>query len=226
MSPTPQPDQEPAIATPAMRLQILSTEHWSLLASRGLAWNEAFTRTSMFLSTLSFATVALALVAQAAGFGETFRLFALVLLPVVLLLGISTQLRLESSNYHDTLTIIGMNRIRARYLELAPDLAPVFVMGVTDDVRGIARTMATQPGRPLALAQLAASPVQVAVLNAILAATIVGLLSAQLGGPLGLSLVAAIAAFVAVVALFVVATRRLLLRMIREHRPLDPGPPG
>ena len=28
--------------TPAMRLQILSTEHWSLLASRSLAWNESF----------------------------------------------------------------------------------------------------------------------------------------------------------------------------------------
>ncbi len=29
-----------------IRLQILSTEHWSLLASRSLAWNESFTRAS------------------------------------------------------------------------------------------------------------------------------------------------------------------------------------
>ncbi|MGH2382539.1 MAG: hypothetical protein ACRDG7_15155 [Candidatus Limnocylindria bacterium] len=28
----------------AVRLQILSTEHWSLLASRSLAWNESFSR--------------------------------------------------------------------------------------------------------------------------------------------------------------------------------------
>ena len=28
----------------AVRLQILSTEHWSLLASRALAWNESFTQ--------------------------------------------------------------------------------------------------------------------------------------------------------------------------------------
>jgi hypothetical protein len=48
-----------------MRLQILSTEHWSLLASRSLAWNESFSRGGMFLATLSGAIVALALVAQA-----------------------------------------------------------------------------------------------------------------------------------------------------------------
>ena len=34
-------------------LQILSTEHWSLLASRSLAYNEAFSRAGMFLSFLS-----------------------------------------------------------------------------------------------------------------------------------------------------------------------------
>src|SRR5687767_15015887 len=56
------------LATPAMRLQILAAEHASLVQSRTLAWNEAFTRTGMFLSTLSFAMVAVALVAQASGF--------------------------------------------------------------------------------------------------------------------------------------------------------------
>ncbi len=35
----------------SVRLQILSTEHWSLLASRSLAWNEVFSRTTMFLAT-------------------------------------------------------------------------------------------------------------------------------------------------------------------------------
>lgn len=46
----------------SVRLQILSTEHWSLLASRSLGWNEVFSRTTMFLATLSGAVVALALV--------------------------------------------------------------------------------------------------------------------------------------------------------------------
>ena len=65
----------------ALRLQVLATEHWGLLATRSLAWNESFTRAGMFLTTLSGAIVALALVAQATEFGGEFVLFALVILP-------------------------------------------------------------------------------------------------------------------------------------------------
>ena len=114
-----------------MRLQILSTEHWSLLASRSLAWNESFSRAGMFLSTLSGAVVALGLVGGASGFGEAFTLFALVILPVVLVIGVATYLRLGASNYHEALCVVGMNRIRAAYLELAPDLERYFVMLTT-----------------------------------------------------------------------------------------------
>src|SRR6266567_3556524 len=96
--PAPAPrlgDAEPtAAASPAMRLQILSTEHWSLLASRSLAWNESFSRAGMFLTTLSGAIVALALVAQASAFGEGFTLFALVILPIALFIGVATVMRL------------------------------------------------------------------------------------------------------------------------------------
>ena len=121
-------------------IQILSTEHWSLLASRSLAWNESFSRGGMFLSVLSGAVVALALVAQATQFGEGFRIFGLVILPVVLFIGIGTQLRLDSSGHHDVMCIIGMNRIRHAYLELAPDLERFFVMGTNDDLDGIEAT--------------------------------------------------------------------------------------
>ena len=78
------PPQAPG-SGPEIKLQILSTEHWSLLASRSLAWNESFSRAGMFLTTLSGAIVALGLVGGATGFGEAFTLFALVILPVVLL---------------------------------------------------------------------------------------------------------------------------------------------
>ena len=133
-------------ASPSMRLQMLATEHWSLLASRSLAWNEAFSRAGMFLSTLSGAIVALGLVGGASGFGEAFTLFALVILPVVLFIGVATWIRLGTSNYHEALCVIGMNRIRAAYLELAPDLERYFVMSAHDDLRGIGVTMGVQPG--------------------------------------------------------------------------------
>src|SRR6184192_3658895 len=95
--PSPAPrlgDAAPTAETsPSLRLQILSTEHWSLLASRSLAWNESFSRAGMFLTTLTGAIVALALVAQASAFGDGFTLFALVILPVVLFIGVATYIR-------------------------------------------------------------------------------------------------------------------------------------
>src|SRR6266849_561070 len=94
-------------ATPSMRLQILSTEHWSLLASRSLTWNESFSRAGMFLTTLSGAIVALGLVGGATGFGEAFTLFALVILPVVLFIGVATVTRLGVANYHDAMCVVG-----------------------------------------------------------------------------------------------------------------------
>src|SRR5881628_1401944 len=98
--PAPVPRQGESVSTsavsPAMRLQILSTEHWSLLASRSLAWNESFSRAGMFLTPLTGAIVALGLVGGATGFGEAFTLFALVILPVVLFIGVATWIRLGS----------------------------------------------------------------------------------------------------------------------------------
>ena len=63
----------PSSRTPeAAKLQILATEHWSLLATRSLTYTEALSRVTIFLAILSGAVIALALVAQADSFGRTF----------------------------------------------------------------------------------------------------------------------------------------------------------
>ena len=167
--------------TPTMRLQILSNEHWGLLASRSLAWNESFSRTAMFLTTVSGAIIALALVAQATAFGEEFRLFALVILPVVLIVGVGTALRLGMSNYHDARCVVGMNRIRAAYMELAPDLERYLVMGTTDDLAGRFLTAAIPPGTSYTVLMFAATPVLVIALNALIVAAIVAIIVFQVG---------------------------------------------
>src|ERR671910_395618 len=187
--PTPPAGAGPSEVTAAMRLQILSTEHWSLLASRSLAWNESFSRAGMFLTTLSGAIVALALVAQATSFGEGFRIFGLVILPVVLFVGVGTVLRMGISNWHDAMCVVGMNRIRAAYMEIAPDTRRYFVMGTTDDEPGINLTMAVQPSTPLIVQMLASTPLLVTMLDGILAAVILALLVLQLGGASILALV-------------------------------------
>lgn len=214
-SPRPHPDQ--------LRLQMMSTEHWSLLASRNLAWTEVFARASMFLSALSFSVVALALAGQASGFGEEFRIFALIVLPVVLFLGITTTLRMDSANHHDALCVIGMNRIRAGYLELAPDLERFFVMGSTDDLAGIGKTMGGLPNRPFFVDIFAATPTLVSVLNCVIAATVVALGAIQIGISSGVAIVAG--AVVAVVA-FVVwsyVVREHSMRLMESHHPVFPS---
>jgi len=62
----------PPESSSARRAQFLATEHWSLLATRSMSWNESFARSSMFLTSLSTATVALALVGSATQFGPEF----------------------------------------------------------------------------------------------------------------------------------------------------------
>lgn len=124
----------------AVRVQMLATEHWSLLATRSLSWNEAFARASMFLSLLSGAVVALALVAQATAFGEGFVLFALLTLPVVLFVGLATYVRLLEINNEDYVWVKGMNRLRGAYLEIDPGLAPYFVTGTSEDAVNIFKT--------------------------------------------------------------------------------------
>jgi VIT1/CCC1 family predicted Fe2+/Mn2+ transporter len=59
------------------RLQVLATEHWSLLATRSLTYMESFNRVSMFLSVLTGAVVALALFAQVDHFHQTFLMAAI-----------------------------------------------------------------------------------------------------------------------------------------------------
>jgi hypothetical protein len=163
-SPAPTPVQ--------LRLQILSTEHWSLLASRSLAWNESFSRAGTYLSTLSASIVALGLIGGIDGFGDAFFAFAFVILPVVLFIGIGAWLRMAASNYHDALTIVGMNRIRAAYLQIAPELEPYFVMGSHDDPAGVSITMAVPPGTPQVVHLMASTPFLIVTLNSVVAGAI------------------------------------------------------
>jgi hypothetical protein len=125
----------------AAKLQILATEHWSLLATRSLTYTESLGRVNMFLAILSGAVIALALVAQADHFGPTFISVAIFMLTVVVFVGIATVSRLMALNRDDYRWVIGMNRLRSAYLDLHPELEPHFVTSPFDDFRGALQTM-------------------------------------------------------------------------------------
>lgn len=210
-------------------LQILATEHWSLLAARNLAYNEAMSRASIFVAALSGAVVALALVAQATDFGSGFVAFALVLLPVVFFLGWATVARLGQVNVEDARWVQGMNRIRHAYLELAPELEPYFVASRYDDEAGIRlSSMARRDPYPL-LQPFVAVPGVVAVVNCVVAGAILGIVGLGLDLGTGGSLALGCVGFGLAFAFFGVWARRWIRRSARElvvrfPTPGDDGP--
>src|SRR5580704_3969206 len=123
------------------KLQILATEHWSLLATRSLTYTESLGRVNVFLAILSGAVIALALVAQADHFGPTFIAIAILTLLVVLFAGIATIARLMQLNRDDYRWVVGMNRLRHGYLKLRPELEANFITSPYDDLPGALRTL-------------------------------------------------------------------------------------
>ncbi len=223
---TPESDREGGAPTVPVqvRLQILSTEHWSLLATRSLAWNESFSRAGMFLTTLSGAMVALALVAQGSGFSDDFATFALVVLPITLFVGVTTILRLGAANTNDAICVKGMNRIRGAYLEIAPGLERYFVMSAHDDARGTAMTSGVLPGSLVQL--LAGTPTLVMVLNATLAAVIAALIVLRLHAGTPLALAVGGVVFVVTFAAHLRYGRQAIARYQRSADPaVFPSPP-
>ena len=206
----------------AVRVQILATEHWSLLATRSMTWNEMFSRAGMFLTVLSAAVVALALVAQATDFGDNFRIFALLLLPVVLLLGLGTQIRLGDARGEDVWLVIGMNRLRHAYLELAPELEPYFVTAHHDDPAGIMQTYGPD-ARVTPSRILAGTPVLVGVINAVVAGVLAGLVAEAFGATTAVFVSAGVVAGLAYVAALGATPVRQIARIRREWPPRFPG---
>ena len=203
---------------PALRLQILTTEHWSLLSTRAMSWNEAFSRVGMFLSALSGAVVALALVAGATGFSDGFMTFALLLLPVVLFAGVGTFVRLVAINGEDLRWVIGMNRLRHAYLEAAPELRPYFVTGWSDDEAGIMTTFGAVPGPGGFVHEFVTTPGLVAVVDGVVAGALAALIAVRSGADASVTLVGAVGVGVLTVALLAVHQYR---RVVRPRGLLD-----
>lgn len=212
---------------PALRLQILTTEHWSLLSTRALSWNEAFSRAAMFLSVLSGAVVALALVAQATSFDEGFVTFALLILPVVLFVGIATFMRLVAINHEDVGWVAGMNLLRHAYLGAAPELRPYFVTGSSDDEAGIMATFGATPGPGGFAHVFVTTPGMLAVVDGVVAGVLAGIVALRIGLDTPLTLGLAITLSLVTVALHVVHQYRGVVKP-RGRRParFPEWPPG
>jgi hypothetical protein len=194
---------------PNIRLQNIALEHAELLGRRSMSWAESTNRTTMFMSILGAAVVGLALFAQTGVAGGSIALLALVLMSVVLLVGLTTLLRIGELDEHDMRWIQGLNRLRSLRLELDPGLAPYLVTSPHDDFKSVLEAYAVAGASPAyAFGTLLALLVTV---NAVLAGVVGGLVAANLAADAVTVVAVAIAAAIG----FLVATGLAMYRSVR-----------
>lgn len=219
----------PAPEAAAQKMQILTTEHFTLLNARALSWNESFSRVSMFVSVLTGSVVALALIAQAARFGATFLVVATMILTVDLVLGILTIARLVAINEEDVRWTMGMNRLRHRYLELHSDLAPYFITGSTDDRAGLAASLGWRLAERGPVGRLAhgstSLPGMLGMLVSAIAGVIAALLAISAQLRLGAILLLAVAAAVVTAWSLTIYARHAFARFMAAMPPAFPSDP-
>jgi hypothetical protein len=180
-------------------LTIVTTEHFTLQGARSAAISDANGRTSFFLSTLSAGVVALAFVAQVAQVGTAFIVLALILLPSLLVIGLSSFERLLQLGIENIRIVVAINRLRRYYLEVAPELRPHFTLSDSDDAQGVLTSLGSTRG--------GIRPWDIFVTNAGLVAIIDGIVT----GVLGALVAVALGQGVVVAALVGIASGAVLL---------------
>jgi hypothetical protein len=114
-----------------------------------------FSRATIFIAVLSGVVIALALVAQANGFGRLTLTIAVLLTAVALFIGIATFVRTVEINYEDARSLAGMNRLREAYVAIVPEVREFLANsrdqlslahGARQGVRTVGRSLTTTSG--------------------------------------------------------------------------------
>ncbi|GAB3442004.1 hypothetical protein GCM10027517_18650 [Phycicoccus ginsengisoli] len=188
-------DATPAPPVPVpVRAQVLATEHWSLLATRSMTWSEVMSRITIHLTVTSASLVVLALVAQATGFGTGFRVMAIGLAAYSLVLGTLTAARVHNASQDDAAMVLGMNRLRAAYLELDPGIAPYLVAGTTNDVEGLMQSYLMGARRSMLSHVAASTSMFMNAVNAMVAGTLGALVAYAAGAGAAVTVAAGVLA--------------------------------
>ena len=157
-------------------------------------------------------------------FDDRFEVFAIVLFSILLLVGTLTLLRVSNGSEEDLAYVIGMNRLRAAYVELDAGIDRYFVASKHDDERGIGQTYAYFLHGSELVQPLASSMMFILVVDAVVAGTLAGLIAYAAGGP---SVVIAVASAIAGAGYFLAGFWRFVRRYRawqREYKALFPHP--
>jgi hypothetical protein len=204
---------------------VLTAEYSMLTAALGVSWSASLTRTSLFLVVLSASGVALGFAAP--GGGENLRAYALIALPLLLFLGVTTFVRVVQLQREAVVYITGQNRIRRHFADSVPAARPYFVLPLHDDRVALFRSpgtgMSRRPPRFPILNLIVQMQGLVGVVTAALAAVFAGIAFL----PLGVAAAWGVAAvgFVGTITALFVYWRRSLNELWSSIESRYPTPP-
>jgi hypothetical protein len=174
---------------------IVTTEHFTLQTARAAAINQANGRTAAYLGTVSSSLIALAFVGQITGVDSFFRVFGLVLLLPLALVGVATFERTLQLAIEDVGYAMRINRLRRFYFQPGVDLGDYLMAPPEgDDVEAVMRQALVHSHsrwQPFLTNAWVA-----AVVNSFLTGVLVGVVTSVLGGELWLSVAVAACGFV------------------------------
>ena len=225
-----EPDSAPSRPVDDPRAaQIFATEHWSLLAGRSLAYNEAFTRAGMFLTFLSASLIVVGFLVASDRFADAVIPIVILLLAVNLFVGMATLGRIFDAGIEELAAVRGMNRIRHAYTEMIPGIQHYFIASIHDDRTGVAgvygggrRRLSPVVGT---LHGLTTTGGMVGSIDCVLFAALIAVASLGLGAPLGLALGLSVGAFLVGLIVFTAWAYRTISRMTLFDDPMFPSPP-
>lgn len=203
--------------------QFLTTEHFALQGARNATISEANGRLGHYISIVGSGVVALAFVANVSSLGVPFFAFALVVLPVMIVLGFVTLVRTMQIAVDYVRLVQAINRIRNFYVEFAPEAEPYFSFPHFDDQESVVASMMPFHSP---LQDLASTPGPIILINSVLVGAFGGILavyvfSARFAGAMLAALIGLVLAFV----LHVTYTRKLWARAGQENLDVRFPPP-
>jgi hypothetical protein len=223
-----QPAAGESTSEPTVLSEALHAEYGLLGAMLASVWSASLFRVSLLLGVVSAIGVALGFAAQAGGgFGNTFTVFALVVLPLALFLGLATFVRTVELQRESFVYITGMNRIRHAIADSVPASRPYFVLSIYDDALGVYRSQGTgirlRAPQPRLIFALVQTPGIVSVICAALAGVIAWIASAWFVSAVAWLVAGLI--FVVVLASLLFYWNRSFAQIQAAIRPMFPTPP-
>lgn len=202
-------------------MQALGAEFSMLQGARGATISKSSSRSGLYMTTLSGAVVALALVAQASKFGVTFFIFAPAIVPVVFFLGLVTYSRLLQTGVEDVIYARAISKIRDFFSEIDPAQAGFFQASAVDQV-GLRNLGLWR----LRWQQFLSAAATVAIVNSVVGGVFLGLVVAYFALPPALvSIVAGAVGAVILAGLFLVHQWKTWMRVAAALPMAEPGAP-